>query len=58
MENRTQSFREANLALQLIWELQIKNETVISRSSRKKKEGIFVSFISSEGIFFNICVLS
>ena len=30
----------------------------MSWSSRKKKEGIFVPFILSEGNFFNICVLS
>ena len=30
----------------------------MSWSSRKKKEGIFVPFILSEGNFFNICALS
>ena len=51
-ENPTPSFRETNLVLQLIWESQIKSKTVMSWSS------LFVPFILSEGIFFNICVLS
>ena len=38
--------------------MRIKRKTVMSWSSRKKKEGIFVPFILSEEIFFNICVLS
>ena len=41
MENPTHSFRETNLVVQLIEELQMKSKTVMSWSSRKKKEGIF-----------------
>ena len=50
MENPTHSFREANLALQLMQEWQIKSKTVMSWSSRKKKEGIFytVYFVRRE----------
>ena len=55
MENPTRSFREMNSVLQLMWKLWIKSKTVMSWSSRKKKEYIF---ILSEGNFFNICVLS
>ena len=49
MENRTLSFSETNLVLQLIQESQIKSKTVLSWSSRKK---------FFEGNFFNICVLT
>ena len=42
MENPTHSFRETNLVLQLILELQIKSKTVMSCSSRKKKEDGFL----------------
>ena len=41
MENPTHSFRETNLVLQLIQESQIKSKTMLSWSSRKKKEGVF-----------------
>ena len=41
MENAT-SFRETNLVLQPILELQIKSKTVMSWSSQKKKGGIFL----------------
>ena len=41
MQNRTHSFRETNLVLQLIEESQIKSKTVMSWSLRKRKEGIF-----------------
>ena len=58
MENPTNSFREKNLVLQLIYESQIKSKTAMSWNSRKKKEGIFCTVILSEGNFFNICVLS
>ena len=57
MENPTMSFRETILALQLIYESQIKGKTVMSWSSRKKKRAFFVLFILSEGSFFNIFVL-
>ena len=40
-ENPTHSFREKNLVFQLIQESQIKSKTVMSWSSRKKKEDIF-----------------
>ena len=52
MENPSHSFREINLVLQLIQKSQIKSKTAMSWSSRKKKEGIFVPFILSEGNFF------
>ena len=58
MENPTYSFRETNLELQLIQELQIKIKAVMSWSSRKKKRAFFVPFILSEGNFIKICVLS
>ena len=43
IENPTNSFREMNLvpAQIRITKLQIKSKTVMSSSSRKKKEGIF-----------------
>ena len=41
IKNSTQNFRETSLVLQVIWELQIKSKTVMSWSSRKKKDGIF-----------------
>ena len=40
MENPRYSFRETNFVLQLIYELQIKSSTVMSWSSRKKKQDI------------------
>ena len=67
MENPTHSFRETSLVFQLIKESQIKSKTVISWSSRKKKEGIFctVYFVRREFFFLRIkflrsffCVLS
>ena len=51
MENLTHSFREMNLLLQLVQELQINSKTVMSSSSRKKKNAFFVTFISSKGNF-------
>ena len=57
MENPTQSFRETNLVLQVIQELQMKSKTVMSWSSQKKKRGIFCTVYFSEQIFFEICVL-
>ena len=41
MENPTYSFKEKNFALQLIQNLQIISKTLMSWSSRKKKESIF-----------------
>ena len=58
MQNPTHQFKETNLVLQLIEESQIKSETVMSWSSWKKKEGIFVPFVLSKRKFFSICVLS
>ena len=58
MENSTDSFREMNLVLQLIQKSQIKSKTVVSLSSRKKKEGIFVPFSLFGKNFSDICVLS
>ena len=43
MGNPTHSFREGNVLLQLVEELQIKTKTMMSLSSLKKKEGIFCS---------------
>ena len=42
---------------QLIEEFHIKSKTV-TVSARKKMRAFFVPLILSEGIFFNICVLS
>ena len=48
-----------NLVLQLIEELQIKSKTVMSVGAcERKKSAFFVTFISSEGIFFIIRVFS
>ena len=58
MENPAHSFRETNLVLQFIWESQIKSKTVMSWSSRKKKEDIFCTAYFVQRNFFSICVLS
>ena len=42
MENPIHSFRETNLVLQLLYQLQIKSKFVISWSSQKKKRGHFL----------------
>ena len=52
MENPKHSFTETNLVLQLIWESQIKNETVMSWSSQKKQEGIFCIVYYARRKFF------
>ena len=52
MENPTHSFRETNLVLQPIEESQIKSKTVMSWSSRKKKEGIFCTVCFVRRKFF------
>ena len=53
------SFRETNLVFQLIQELQIKSETVVSWSSRKKNKNIFCTvYFARRNFFFNICVSS
>ena len=41
MQNPTHSFGETKLVLEVIQESQIKSKTVMSWSSRKKKDGIF-----------------
>ena len=41
MEKLKHCFRETNLVLQLIYESEIENKTMMSWRSRKKKEGIF-----------------
>ena len=58
MENPTHSFIEINHVLQLLWEMRIKSKTVMSWSSRRKKECIFCTVYFNRGIFLNICVLS
>ena len=60
VENHTHSFRETNLVFQLILESQIKSNTLINWSSRKKKKVFFVSFVLSEGNSLNIfvCIFS
>ena len=50
--NPTHSFRGTNFVLQLILESQIKNITVMSWNSRKKKEGIFYSVFFVQSEFF------
>ena len=59
MDNSTHSFRETNLVLQLIQELPIKSNTVISLGSPKKKEGIFctTSFLQTN-FFKHLCFIS
>ena len=52
IENPTHSFWETNLVLQLIWESQIKSKTVMSWSSRKRKEGIFCTVYFVRKKFF------
>ena len=52
MENPTHSFWETNLVLQLIWKSQIKSKTVMSWSSRKRKEGIFCTVYFVRKKFF------
>ena len=54
MKYPKRSFTETNLLLQLIQELQNKSKAVVSWSSLKKKEGIFVPFILPKENFFNI----
>ena len=53
MENPAHSFRQTNLVLQLVWESQIKNKTVMSLNSWKKKEGIFYTIYFVQIIFFS-----
>ena len=54
MENPTQAFREMNLVLQLKKESQIKSKTMMSWSSRKKREGIFCTVFFPKGIFLTL----
>ena len=59
MENLTRSFRETNLVLQLIQESQIKGETVMNWSSRRKKQGIFRAVYFVRRKFFKyFCFIS
>ena len=55
IENPPHSFRETNLVLQLIKELQIKSKTVMSWNSQKK-EGIFCTIYLVRRNF--ICFIS
>ena len=59
MENPTHIFRETNLVLQLIQELQIKSRAVMSQISQKKEEEIFrtVYFVQRE-FFEGLCFIS
>ena len=52
MENRTHTFRETKLALQVISQLRIKSNTVMSWSSQKKKEDIFCTVYFVRRNFF------
>ena len=52
MEKLTHAIRDTNLGLQLIYESPIKNETVMSWSSQKKKECIFCSVYFASRKFF------
>ena len=59
MENPTYSFRETNLMIKLIQESQIKSKTVMSWSSRKKKEGIFYTvYFARKELFWDLCFIS
>ena len=52
-------FGETNLVPQLIWELQIKRETVMIWSLQKKKQGIFCTiYFVQKNFFINIWALS
>ena len=53
LENPTHSFRETYIVLQLLQKSKIKSKTVMSWSSQKKIEGIFLLLA-----FFKVCVLS
>ena len=59
MENPTHSFRETNLALQLIQESQIKRKSVMSWSSQKKKESIFcIVYFVRRNFFLHLSFVS
>ena len=59
MENPTHSFRETNLALQLIQESQIKRKSVMSWSSQKKKERIFcIVYFVRRNFFLHLSFVS
>ena len=57
METSTNSFREMNLVFQLVLELRIKKETVMSWSSRKTKERIFYNTYFVQTKFFHIYLI-
>ena len=52
MENPTHTFRDMNPVLSLVYKLRIKSKTVMSLSSRKKKEGIFCNIYFVQRKFF------
>ena len=52
IENPTHSFRETDVVLQAIKELQIKSKTVMSRNSLKEKQGIFCTVYFVRRKFF------
>ena len=52
MENPTKSVRETNLVLQHIEEASVKSKTVMSWSSRKKKEGFLCTVYFVRRKFF------
>ena len=54
----THCFREKNLALQLIWELQLKGKLWWLGACKRKTKAFIVPFIFSERIFFNIWAVS
>ena len=56
MEKLTHAIRDTNLGLQLIYESPIKNETVMSWSSQKKKECIFCSVYFASRKFLNFII--
>ena len=56
MENPTQSFREKNLVLQLIYKSQIKNETNELELAKEKRGHFCTDVVRSA--FFKVCVLS
>ena len=57
MKNPPHSFRQINLALQLVQKSWIKSKIFMSYSSRKKKKAFFLSFILYEGNFIT-CFIS
>ena len=57
MENTTHSFRETKLLFQLIQESTVKSKTVMSWSSRKKKEGhFFTVYFVRRKFIWHLCL--